>query len=219
MIKARNGVEIPRDLREICDPRHTAMLVYDMQVGICGQVEGADKIIERVSTVLDAARSVGMRVAFTRHISLPQLWLGRTQLRTAMAWQKQDNPDSVQPWFLANAAATQITPELAPRTDEIVIDKITMSAFDSTPLALALNDTGVRCIAIAGIALEIGIEPTIRQATDNGFIGVLIKDACGSGSPEAADRSLATLSFIGETVITDSTAFCQALRPTSARSP
>jgi len=216
VIHSKSGIEIPTTLAEWCDPQRMALIVYDMQVGICRQITGANIAIERTAAVLQTARSVGMRIAFTRHLSLPRTWMGMTQLRTAMAWQHKADPDTVEPWFQRNAAATAIVPELTPRPDEAVFDKLTMSAFDSTPLAFALRDCGIRAVALAGIAIEIGIEPTVRQATDNGFTAVLIEDACGFGKREARDRSLATLKFIGETVITDSASFCAAVAHRSA---
>jgi nicotinamidase-related amidase len=188
-----------------------ALLIYDMQVGICRQIPDAQAVIERAGIALDAARRSGMRVAFTRHVSLPRKWMGMTQLRTAMAWQKRSDPDLVDSWFLRDAEATAIVPELAPRADEAVFDKITMSAFDSTALALALRDAGVRAIAITGIAMEIGIEPTARQATDHGFVAVVVEDACGFGNQEARDRSMATLRYIGESIVTDVADFRDAL--------
>jgi biuret amidohydrolase len=39
-----------------------------------------------------------------------------------------------------------------------------MSAFAGTPLAMALRDLGIGSFAIAGVALEIGIAPTIWHA-------------------------------------------------------
>lgn len=211
MITSAEGIAIPTSLDEWCDPHRMALIVYDMQVGVCRQIADVQAVIDRVGTALQAARGAGMRVAFTRHVSLPRKWMGITQLRTAMAWQKRSDPDSVDSWFLHDAAATEIIPELAPRADEAVFDKITMSAFDSSALGLALHDAGIRAIAIAGIAMEIGIEPTVRQATDHGFAAVVIDDACGFGSREARDRSMATLGYIGEAIITNTESFCHAL--------
>ena len=216
MIRSKSGIGIPTTLAEWCDPQHMALIVYDMQVGICRQIQGADVAIERTAAVLQTARNAGMRIAFTRHLSLPRTWMGMTQLRTAMAWQHKADPDAVESWFQRDSAAMAIIPELTPRPDEVVFDKITMSAFESTPLAFALRDCGIRAVALAGIAMEVGIEPTVRQATDNGFAAVLIEDACGFGKREARDRSLATLTFIGEAIITDAASFCAAVaRPAS----
>jgi len=65
------GIDIPRTLEDVCQPRHLALLVYDMQVGIKSQVKNADLIVERVARTLEAARGVGGRIIFTRP-SLPK---------------------------------------------------------------------------------------------------------------------------------------------------
>jgi len=51
---------------------------------------------------------------------------------------------------------------------EAIFDKLAMSAFEGTPLNFAMRDCGISAIAIAGIATEIGIEPTARHAADLG---------------------------------------------------
>jgi biuret amidohydrolase len=66
------GLEIPRTLEEVCDPRRLALIVYDMQVGILSQIKDADAIAKRVIEVLDAARSAGVRVVFLRHCRCPR---------------------------------------------------------------------------------------------------------------------------------------------------
>jgi biuret amidohydrolase len=210
-MKQHHGLTIPSTLEDICDPKQMALLVYDMQVGICSQIKAGDVIVERAAQALATARAAGMRVVFTRHLSLPKAWMGVTQYRTAMAWQRTDDPDAVKPWFLPDAPGFQIVTELAPTADEVVFDKLAMSALEGTPLAYALRDCGIVAIAIVGIALEIGIEPTARHATDLGFIPVIIADACGSGSEAAGARSLETLRFVGEAIISDIDSFARAL--------
>jgi nicotinamidase-related amidase len=59
--------------------------------------------------------------------------------------------------------------------------------------------------------LEIGIEPTARHGADLGYIPVVIKDACGYGHREAADRSIAGLEFAGDTLLTTIEAFSTQL--------
>ena len=211
-MKRTHGLNVPQSLEELCDPRSMALLVYDMQVGIRSQIRAGDQIVERASRALAAAREAGMRVVFTRHMSMPKSWMGVTQYRTAMAWQRTDEPDAVKPWFLRDAPSAAIVPELAPTPDEAVFDKLSMSAFEGTPLSYALRDCGIISLAIVGIALEIGIEPTARHATDIGIIPVVLADACGAGHQEAAERSLESLRFIGETVISEVDTFCELLR-------
>jgi nicotinamidase-related amidase len=211
-VKQTRSLSIPTTLEEFCDPRRTALLVYDMQLGICGQVKESARIVERCQLTLATAREAGMRVIFTRHLSCPREWMGTTQLRTAMAWQRTDDPENVKPWFLRGSPAFEITPELAPRADELILDKLSMSAFEGTPLAFALRDCAILSIAVVGIAMEIGIEPTVRHATDLGFVPIVLADACGAGHAEAGARCVETMRFVGEAVISDVDSFARALR-------
>jgi biuret amidohydrolase len=206
------GVEIPRTLRELVDPRHCALIVYDMQIGIVKQIPDGAGVVEAVKRLLEAARATGMRTFFTRHLSLPRELMGAFQYRMAMAWQRVDDPAQVQPWFLPDSPGFPIVPELQPLPSEAVFDKITMSAFEGTPLAIALRDCGIRSFLICGIALEIGIDPTCRHGADLGLIPVLVKDACGAGHADAAERSVANLEFLGDTFVTDLAAVVGALR-------
>src|SRR3954469_9763275 len=68
--------------------------------------------------------------------------------------------------FLRDSPGFAIVPELAPRASEAIFDKLAMSAFEGTPLEMALRDCGITAVAIVGIATEIGIEPTARHAAD-----------------------------------------------------
>jgi biuret amidohydrolase len=137
--------------------------------------------------------------------------MGAFQTRMAMAWQRVEDPAAVKPWFLRGAAGFELTPELSPRDDEFVFDKLAMSAFEGTPLQFALRDRGITTLAICGIALEIGIEPTVRHAADLGIVPVVIADACGAGNEEAGQRSLDQLRFLGDALMTNEAAFCAAL--------
>jgi nicotinamidase-related amidase len=209
------GLNIPTTLSDLIEPKSCALLVYDMQVGIRSQIADGDRVVERCAAALAAARSAGMRVVFSRHLSCPKTWMGATQYRSAMAWQKKDDPALVKPWFLRDAAASGIVRELQPTADELVIDKLAMSAFEGTPLAFALKDCGITGVAMCGIALEIGIEPTVRHATDLGFIPIILQDACGSGNAEAGARSSATMRFVGEALLTDVEEFARLLAQTN----
>jgi nicotinamidase-related amidase len=97
----------------------------------------------------------------------------------------------------------ELVPELAPRDSEAVFDRLTMSAFEGTPLDFALRDCQITAFAIVGVATEVGVEPTVRHGADRGFIPVVITDACGGGDPAAAKRSLEALAFTGDAILTD----------------
>src|ERR1700752_3583847 len=211
-MKQASGLDIPQTLEEACDPQRLALVVYDMQIGILRQIKNSDAIIAKVSQVLAAARAAGVRVFFMRHMSLPKELMGAFAYRMAMAWRRTDDPNYVKPWFLRDSPGFAVNPELAPRDSEAIFDKLTMSALEGTPLAIALRDCGITAIALAGVALEIGIEPTARHAADLGIIPLIVEDACGSGHAEAAQRSVEALKFAGDAVFADVAALCRALK-------
>ena len=208
------GLEIPESLEDAVDPRRLALVVYDMQVGILRQIERAQKVTENAVKVVEAARSAGVRVVFTRHMSLPNELAGVFQLRMAKAWQRVTRASDVTPWFLRDSPGFELIPELAPLPSEAVLDKITMSAFEGTPLELVLRDCGITAFAIVGVATEIGIEPTVRHAADLGLIPIVVADACAGGDEEAARRSLESIEFMGDAFVVDTEPFCRLLTPT-----
>jgi biuret amidohydrolase len=210
------GLEIPTTLEDACDPDRLALIVYDMQVGVVSQIAAGAEVTDRVLDVLESARSAGVRVFFTRHMSLPNEVAGASALRTAMAWQRVSTVAEVRPAMPRGSPGFELVPALQPRDSEAVFDKISMSAFVGTPLDIVLRDCGISAFAIGGVAMEVGIEPTVRHATDLGYLPVVIEDACGAGNAAAAERSLAALRFAGGSLFTDSAAFGEALRNTRA---
>jgi biuret amidohydrolase len=206
-----NGLEIPESLADALQAQTLALLVYDMQVGVVGQIDDAERVVGNVVRLLAAARGRGVRTVFLRHYSMPTALAGVYQLRQAKAWQRKARAADTEPLIPHGSPGFELVPELVPGPDEAVFDKITMSAFEGTPLDIVLRDCGVRCYLIAGVALEVGIEPTVRHSADLGYIPVVVRDACGAGSAAAAERSLAGLAFAGDALIADTDEVCAAL--------
>jgi biuret amidohydrolase len=200
----RRFSRISQTLEDACDPATMAVIIYDMQVGVLRQLpDGGAEATKRVSEVLAAARDGGYPVFFTRHMSLPVRLMGTSQLRTAMRWQQVDDPAKVESWFLRDTAGFEIVPQLAPRSEEAVFDKLAMSAFEGTPLDMALRDLGIQAFAIAGVALEVGIAPTVWHAVDLGLIPVVVTDACCGRDQPAMQRVLEDFRFGGDALLTD----------------
>jgi biuret amidohydrolase len=202
MQRYRN-LPVPDTLAEICDPDRMALVVYDMQVGILGQLADGPEVIGRVGRVLEAARQAGVRIFFSRYMTLPVELLGISRLRMAMTWQRRDRVEDIVSPFLRDSPGFEIVPELAPIASEAVFDRLSMSAFEGTPLGFALSDAQVVAFAIVGVAMEVGIEPTVRHGADCGLIPVVVTDACGAGDQVAAKRSLDGLAAAGDAVLTD----------------
>ena len=205
------GLDIPVTLEDACNPARMALIVYDMQVGVVSQIAARAEITGRALEVLETARAAGIRVFFTRHMSLPNEAAGASALRIAMAWQRVSTVAEVRPAMPRGSDAFELIAELQPRSSEVVLDKISMSAFVGTPLDMILRDCSITAFAIAGVAMEIGIEPTVRHGADLGYLPVVIEDACGAGNVEAAERSVASLRFAGDTLFTDTATFAARL--------
>jgi biuret amidohydrolase len=191
------------NLADVCNPDRIALVVYDMQVGVVGQLADGPELTERVRQVLNAAREAGVRVFFSRYMTLPTALMGISQLRTAMVWQRKDRVEDVVSPFLRDSPGFEIVPELRPHDSEAVFDRLSMSAFEGTPLEFALRDAQVGALAIAGVAIEVGIEPTVRHGADLGFVPVVVTDACGAGNRSAAKRALDEIAFAGDAILTD----------------
>ncbi|HEY4005554.1 MAG TPA: isochorismatase family cysteine hydrolase [Pseudonocardia sp.] len=205
------GLSIPRTVAQACDPGRLALLVYDMQVGVLGQISNADQVTASVVRTVDAARAGGYRVFYLRHMGIPNEVSGVTRLRMAMAWQRTDRVADVHPVFLRGSAEFALTPALAPSPAEMIFDKVTMSAFVGTPLDLVLRDCGINSFAICGVATEVGIDPTVRHAADLGYLPIVVSDACGAGNAAAAERAIEGLRFAGDALITDTDTLCPLL--------
>jgi nicotinamidase-related amidase len=205
------GLDVPRTLEEVVDPRRLALLVYDMQVGIFHQAPGLRRVVPKVVEALAAARAAGVRTVFCRHMSLPPELMGVSQLRTAMAWQRLDRVDGVASHFLRDSPGFALIPEMAPRPTEAVFDKLGMSAFAGTPLDMVLRDCGIWAVAMVGVVLEIGIAPTVSHATDLGYVPIVVADACGSVDEEARVRALADIAYPLTPLTTDVATFQRLL--------
>jgi nicotinamidase-related amidase len=211
-MKSAFGLSVPENLGDVCTPERCALIVYDMQAAIVPQIAEGAEIVARCQELLAAARDSGFRVFFTRHFFLPNRVAGTGQLRRAMVWQRKDDPMATKPLFAQGSAGWEIVPELAPREGEVVLDKITMSAFEGTFLNLAMRDAHLEAFLIAGIALEVGIEPTVRHGLDLNYVPIVATDACGSKSSEMKERSLTTLKETGEVIAVSTGELVAAMR-------
>jgi biuret amidohydrolase len=206
-----NGLEIPESLEDALAPERLALIVYDMQAGVLSQIGDAESVLANVLRVLAAARERRVRTIFLRHYSMPSELAGVFQLRQAKVWQHKSKAADTEPLIPHGSPGFQLAGELQPQRGEAVIAQITMSAFEGTPLDIVLRDCGIRAYLIAGVALEVGIEPTVRHSADLGYVPIVVSDACGAGNPSAATRTLESLAFAGDAMIADTDQVCAAL--------
>ena len=194
------GFSVPTQVEQLADPSRTAVVIYDMQVGIISQIAEGPAVLGKCLELVAAAREGGYRIFFTRHMWLPLRAAGMGQLRRAMIWQGTEDSAKLVIPFLPGSGPWEIAAELNPGADDVLVDKITMSAFTGTFLDIALRDARIESFIIAGIALEVGIEPTVRHGADLNYIPIVVTDACGSMTPDLKERTLHSFETTGEVI-------------------
>lgn len=98
----------------------------------------------------------------------------------------------------------EILDELRPWPTERVINKITPSAFASSPIELILRTYGVTDLVFTGVSTNMCVEGTMRDAADRGFGCVLAEDAAGADSQAYHDATCAVLTRLyGHVLSTD----------------
>ena len=83
-----NGLEIPESLADALRPSTLALLVYDMQVGVMGQIPDGRRVLANVLRVLAAAREQRVRTMFLRHYSMSTELAGIYQC-VGQVWQRK----------------------------------------------------------------------------------------------------------------------------------
>ena len=79
---------------------------------------------------------------------------------------------------------------LAPRPDDLIVDKLTSGAFTASLLDHALRNMGIRSVVITGLLTDACVFGTARAAAELGYNSLLCEDACGTYTQRAHDEAL-----------------------------
>jgi len=85
-----------------------------------------------------------------------------------------------------------ILEELKPQPGELVINKVTRGAFNSTGLDLRLRNMEIDGLVIAGVVTNACVNVTALDAADRGFKTILVDDACGGLDQSSHDAVMKT---------------------------
>jgi biuret amidohydrolase len=91
---------------------------------------------------------------------------------------------------------SQIIPEIAPLTDEVVVTKTTDSALTGSNLRLILNNLGISQVVCCGIFTDQCVSSTVRTLADESFGAIVVEDACAAGSDALHRRELEIINMI-----------------------
>lgn len=182
-------VPVPKELP--FDPSRTALVVIDLQYA-CAHVDGlmgrlardhgkpwllqerwdfTNEILPRVRRLQDACRASGIEVI---HVRVKYLTSDCRDGQRSLAREvkaRQAIPLDVE--FL---------PQVAPVGDEIIIDKTSAGAFNSTNIDQLLRNMGRDRLLFAGVVTEGCVEMTARTAADRGYYTTLVSDGCASST-------------------------------------
>jgi nicotinamidase-related amidase len=190
------------------DVATTALVVIDMQrdflePGGFGSLLGNDvgqlaKVVEPLSAVLGAARSLGMMVVHTREGHRPDLTdcppakRARGGLATGIG-----DPGPNGRILVRGEPGHGIVDELAPCAGEVVLDKPGKGAFYATDFEAILRNGAIRSLIVTGVTTEVCVHTTVREANDRGFECLVLSDCTGSYFPEFHETGLRMIAAQG----------------------
>jgi NAD(P)-dependent dehydrogenase (short-subunit alcohol dehydrogenase family)/nicotinamidase-related amidase len=155
------------------DPRTTALLLVDLQQGILGfplAPHSGAAILE-----------IGARLA--KHFRAA----GATVVLSNVTWAANFADALQQPVDRPLPGPAQLPPEwavfpaaLEQAPGDVVVTKRQWGAFHGTELDLQLRRRGIKTLIIGGVATNMGVESTARQAFEHGYEVVFVEDAISS---------------------------------------
>ena len=180
------------------DLARSAVIVVDMQNAFASKggmfdlsgmdISGARQVIEVQKTVLEAAREVSLPVVY--------LVMGYdSNLATSGGpdspnWHKElalllmrKRPELKGKVLTEGQWDWEIVDELKPRPGDVVINKTRYSGFCGTPLDSMLRTRGTKTLFFAGIATNICVESTLRDAFFLDYWPILLRDATMQAGP------------------------------------
>ena len=207
-----NAKPEPLDL----DLARSAIVVVDMQNAFASKggmldlagidISDAQRVIASIATVLKAARANGVLIVYLQMGYKPDLSNGgdpnSPNPRKELAMRLMCSRPELRAKVLTEGTWDfAIVDELAPQPGDLVVVKTRYSGFAGTPLDSMLRVRGIHYLFFAGIATNVCVESTLRDAYFHDYWPILVADA----SMAAGDRSIyeATLfnveSFFGWT--------------------
>lgn len=171
---------------------HSAIVVVDMQnafaskggmLDIAGlDITDASRVVAVIRSVLDAARSVKIPIVYLRMAYKPDL--SDAGGPNSPNWHKElamslmfSQPDLRAKILTEGTWDAEIVAELAPESADLVITKTRYSGFAGTPLDSQLRVRGIRYLFFTGIATNVCVESTLRDAFFHDYWPILVSNA------------------------------------------
>ena len=199
------------------DFRKSAVVVVDMQnafaskhgmLDIAGaDISGAQGVVQVLSRILPAARRAAMPVVYLQMGYKADL--SDSGGPGSPNWHKElgirmmnSRPELKGTLVTEGTWDFAIVDELAPQPGDIVIVKTRYSGFARTTLDAELKARGIRYLFFTGIATNVCVESTLRDAFFLDYWPILITDATlAAGPPSVQEATLFNIeSYFGWTI-------------------
>jgi nicotinamidase-related amidase len=189
-------------------PARTALLIVDMTkgqahpdygLGALAQAKGLEDTLrgyyERIGAMVpnivrlrEAVGALGGEVIYLRTVAQTNQL---TELNSAYKEVGQC------PGICAiGSTEAEFLDDLQPSEREIVVDKISVSPFNSTPLDQILRNLGTDVLIVTGVRTNEAIELTAHGAGDRGYWTIVVSDACAAASNELHEAILRHVGFL-----------------------
>ena len=185
-------------------PERTALLLVDMQNAFASKggmldlagldVTQAGAAVANARLVADAARSAAIPIIYLV-IGYPpdQSTAGgddspnpRKELALCLM---RERPELKGTLLTYGTWDFQIVDALAPMDGDLVITKARYSGFAGTPLDAVLRSRGIRYLLMAGIASNVCVESTLRDAYFHEYWPIMVEDATMPAGPPEMQRA------------------------------
>ncbi len=181
------------------DAAQTALIVVDMQNAFASRggmfdlaghdISGAGPVVAVHKRLLPVVRAAGVLVVYLQMSFKPDLSdAGDPQ---SPAYHKElalrmmrERPELAGKLLIDGSWDAQIVDGLEPRDGDIVIRKSRYNGFTGTDLDEILKSRGIRHLLFSGIATNICVESTARNAFFNEYWPILISDAMNHAGPD-----------------------------------
>jgi nicotinamidase-related amidase len=188
-MKDAYGIHIFENFKEIVDPSHTCLVVWDVQNWLVDRIFNQSEFISALKPFIESLRS-RVPVSYTLITPLPKPFASSWFLYSMMRRFNVDDVAKLPPFMAPGSPERQVYAEVQPIQDDIVIEKSTANIFLGTNFELMLRNRNIKTIIFTGIATEIGVESSARDAANRGFYPVVVSDCVSSMDRDAHDRSL-----------------------------
>jgi nicotinamidase-related amidase len=168
-----------------------ALLIVDMQndfvrVGAPMEVPQARDTISQHEQLIQHFRKSRLSIIYTRFLAGPNhrlLWEFSPKLAPPIlachAGHKRLYAD-----IHKTLECIEVIDELAPKPEDVVIDKLGYGAFHGTKLDDTLRQRGVESLIVTGTVTQICVEETAREAFHYGYKTTIVSDAVSSYLPD-----------------------------------